>query len=121
MCLIYKGLYRGIIKPSKLEGHTRRPSLSHVVDIEINPLFLYISVVIEGYVFILRTARVRVDLFSLDFPQWNSHVVRKHKGYPVVVDEDVIRAREIISAHLKKKFTRNETIVSMNEMNLKRE
>ena len=45
-------------------------------------------------------------------------MVGQHKRHPVVIDEDEVRGREVIGAHLKEQFTRNETVVSMNEMNL---
>ena len=59
----------------KFQGHACRPPLSHMVDIKINSLFLYISVVVEGNILIFRTISVGEDRISLDLPQGDPHVV----------------------------------------------
>ena len=56
-----------------------------MVDVEIDSLFLYIFIVVEGNAVVFRTLSVGEDGVSLDLPEGHSHVVREDKGHPVVV------------------------------------
>lgn len=89
-----------------------------MVDIEVHPLLLHVIAIVESNVLIFRALRVRVDGVSFDLPQRHPHVVGQHERHPVVIDKDVVRAGEVIGAHLQEKLSRNQTVVSMNEMNL---
>ena len=89
-----------------------------MVDIEVHSLLLHVIAIVESNVLIFRALCVRVDGVSFDLPQWHTHVVGQHERHPVVIDKDVVGAGEVIGAHLQEKLSRNQTIVSMNEMNL---
>ena len=52
----------------ELEGYACWPPLPHVVDVEVHPLFLYVSVVVEGDALIFRALCVEVDSVSFDLP-----------------------------------------------------
>ena len=45
-------------------------------------------------------------------------MMREYKGYPIVVNQDVVRTGKVVCAHLKKQLSWYETVVGMNKMYL---